>query len=486
MFRMLLSTRKRSSLSVLLYLFLIVTTPVVSAVDDIGGTGKDSEGNVPWSGMGSDNSVKLLIRWKVLEEVPSTKNNLGDEMNVLHVPTAKSFTEILKKKSSLLRNDDGTTTTSSSTNTDHDDANRLLEQADDTNVQVVIDIPSYGITAVEGPVSFFEEIQLNQHEAVDLLELDHYRGVGNKVENMASSNAPVKTSFYNNEIRSYALDMIQSSSVPISTNAAMKVCIVDTGYNNGHPDLPFTNTPGHSVEGTEDKWFEENWYNDYNGHGTHVAGIIFAIGNNIGTRGVNPDPKSVGVVVGKAMNKEGGGTSGTVMGAVTMCLEKGAKIINLSIGGTEFSAVEKGFYEKIYNQDVLLIAAAGNTGIDEYFYPASHPTLISVASMDIKGRWSKFSTFNNQVEIAAPGSNIISTYPGNTYEMFSGTSAAVPHVSGVISKVWAHFPECTNNEIRMALIKSATPSKLCNNLKGHGLVQASDFKGMGSFPRVHQ
>jgi len=254
----------------------------------------------------------------------------------------------------------------------------------------------------------------------------------------------------------------------------IKVCVVDTGYDLGHEDLPVEP----HVNGTDGAG--EKWSYDGNSHGTHCAGTVAAIGgNDIGVVGVLPNNKgdNFQLHIGKAFDETGSGYSSQTIAAVERCVENGAKVISLSLGSSSSTETTKSYYNHLYeDRGVLLISAAGNRGNDKYSYPASYAGAMSVAALTHNGTHydrSDFSQFNDQVEIAAPGSSILSTIPGNRYAYFSGTSMATPHVAGVAALLWMYFPECKNHQIRHVIDATAKTLKgSCNEKTGYGLVQA--------------
>jgi len=261
-----------------------------------------------------------------------------------------------------------------------------------------------------------------------------------------------------------------------ATASQIKVCVVDTGYDLGHEDLP----SGADVDGTDGAG--EAWYYDGNSHGTHCAGTIAALGSNDkGVVGVLPDNKDSNfmLLIGKAFDATGTGYSSQTIAAVQSCVDKGANVISMSLGGPSSSVTDQDFYDDLYKyQNILLIAAAGNSGDSAYSYPASYSSVVSIAALEDGGSGltrAYYSQYNDQVEISAPGSNVLSTIPGSEYGYKSGTSMATPHVSGVAGLLWIYFPECTNAQIRHVM--DATASEFnggCNNEYGYGLLQAKD------------
>jgi len=276
----------------------------------------------------------------------------------------------------------------------------------------------------------------------------------------------------------YGINMVNAADLPNlpSGKSWKKVCVVDTGYNNAHPDLPTlnTNTDGFSPYGEAQKWYEDNG----SGHGTHCAGTIGAIGGN--DAGVNSVMNTYGsgfenFFIGKGLTNTGSGSTSGVMAAMNKCKEFGADVISMSLGGgrpqTSFSDAAK----SLWKQGVLLIAAAGNGGNSAKSYPASYEHIMSVAAVNSNRVRASFSQFNDQVEISGPGVGVVSTYKGSTYRSLSGTSMATPHVAGVAGLVWSHFPDCKPMQIRYALTRTAVPpngQSRCNVNYGHGVVDA--------------
>jgi len=190
-------------------------------------------------------------------------------------------------------------------------------------------------------------------------------------------------------------------------------------------------------------------------------------------------PDNVGgnfqLVIGKALSNSGSGSLAGVLAAVQSCVDDGAKVISLSLGGGGYSSTTNDFYNNLYeNEDILFVAAAGNGGSSSNHYPASYPALMSVAAIDSNENKASFSQYNDQVEISAPGVSVRSSLPNNKYASWSGTSMATPHVAGVAGLLWMYFPECKNYQIRNVIAATAKDlgDGACNVQYGHGLVQA--------------
>jgi serine protease len=204
----------------------------------------------------------------------------------------------------------------------------------------------------------------------------------------------------------YGVMMVQAPQVwdEGHTGVGRKVCIVDSGYYRDHEDLPtLPNASGYSQVGTP-------WYTDGYGHGTHVAGTIVGLDNNVGVIGVAP---GVSLFIVKVFNDDGLWTlSSDLVDAIYRCRDNGANVISMSLGGSRSNGRENNAFNQLYNNNgILHVAAAGNAGNTSHSYPASYSSVISVAAIDENKVVADFSQQNNQVELAAPGVGVLSTVP---------------------------------------------------------------------------
>lgn len=270
----------------------------------------------------------------------------------------------------------------------------------------------------------------------------------------------------------YGIDLVQAQLLSDAGTGNQTVCITDTGYDRTHIDLQAVRVTGNDGFGSNNSG---NWYQDGDGHGTHVAGTIAALGgNNEGVVGVNPGNK-LNLHIVKVFNNNGNWAYGSDMAkAIEQCTDAGANIISMSLGGEGSSAAEEAAFDQARDAGILSIAAAGNDGNSTKSYPASYDSVVSVGAVDSAGMIADFSQFNSQVEIAAPGVDVKSTIPGNKYDSYSGTSMATPHVAGVAALVWSHYPDCSGEEIRAALNATAIDKGAAgrDNKYGYGIVQA--------------
>ena len=221
-----------------------------------------------------------------------------------------------------------------------------------------------------------------------------------------------------------------SGSFPSS--GGTRVGILDTGIDLAHADLlNKTKACANAITGTG--IVVNGSCSDDNLHGTHVAGTVGAITNNaLGVAGVAPNAE---FAIFKGLDAAGVGFYADIVAGIHwLHTSGGAPIISMSIGGPQDDALDKELTEAAA-AGTLLIAAAGNDGDSTPNYPAYHRDVMSVGATDAAGERAWFSNCNGDVEIAAPGVDVWSTTPGNTYAAISGTSMATPHVSGVAAMV---------------------------------------------------
>lgn len=215
----------------------------------------------------------------------------------------------------------------------------------------------------------------------------------------------------------------------------IKVAVLDTGIEKAHPDLE-----GKVI--TEKNFTTSIDAGDRDGHGTHVAGIIAAAGDNvIGIAGVS---YKASLLNGKVLNDEGNGSYANVADGIIWAADNDAKVINLSLGGTVDATLLEDAINYAYNKGAVIVAAAGNLGMNTTMYPAHYENVLSVAATDETDSRISVSNFGQSVKIAAPGDKIYSTYKNNSYSYASGTSMASAFAAGVAALVWS-TESCSTN-----------------------------------------
>ncbi|UOF00372.1 S8 family serine peptidase [Bdellovibrio reynosensis] len=204
---------------------------------------------------------------------------------------------------------------------------------------------------------------------------------------------------------------------------------------------------------------------DY-GHGTHVAGTLGAIGDD--AMGIVGVAWHVTMLPVKFLDEEGEGTLDAAIKAINYANKMGAKILSNSWGGGGYSANLKLAIEESHKANALFVASAGNDENDNDktpSYPANYEVanVISVAAITNKGQLADFSNYGRYtVDVAAPGVNIYSSYLYGDYTSMSGTSMAVPHVSGIAALMWSDKPDLLNTRVRSRIMAT---SKRVGNLK---------------------
>jgi serine protease len=240
-----------------------------------------------------------------------------------------------------------------------------------------------------------------------------------------------------------------------STGSGAVVAVIDTGVDASHPDLA-----GQVLTGFDEVNQVDGANTDLNGHGTHVAGTIAAVtGNGIGLSSIAPDVKILPIRVLKA---DGSGYSSDAANGIVYAADHGADVINMSLGSSDddFSVSSAIAYAR--SRGVVVVAAAGNEHLkgNPTSYPAADAGVIAVAATDSNDAVASYSNSGSYVDVAAPGSSILSTYPvalnGTGYAFMSGTSMASPHVAAVAALLRSADPSLTPDQVESALESSAT------------------------------
>lgn len=255
------------------------------------------------------------------------------------------------------------------------------------------------------------------------------------------------------------------------------VAVIDTGVDYNHPDLAaniWTNAdeiPGNGIDDDANGYVDDvhgyDWVNsdgdpfDDNGHGTHCAGTIGAVGDNgVGVAGVN---WQVSIMALKFLSAGGSGSTANAVLAVDYATANGAHLTSNSWGGGGFSQTLYDAIARANAAEISFIAAAGNNGTNNDtgpHYPSNYdlPNIVSVAATDHNDNKASFSNYGLvSVDLGAPGVNILSTQPGGGYRQLSGTSMATPHVAGAAALVKSLFPSIPAAQLKTALMTSADP-----------------------------
>jgi subtilisin family serine protease len=293
----------------------------------------------------------------------------------------------------------------------------------------------------------------------------------------------------------YSIFMETTWQQSLRDGLGVTVAVIDSGVDLQHPEFLGKLVPGW------DFYWDDASPDDDNGHGTHVAGVIAAKTNN--GMGIASVAYNAMVMPVKVCSPSGGCPTYEIAAGIIFATDRGAKVINLSLGGSQISTTVQGAVQYALSRNVVVVAAAGNNGdanqdfindgtaISEINYPASYDGVISVASLDLDNGISYFSATSPKITVAAPGDFILSTWPiaypapfsttpfpnsgaaPTGYEIIGGTSMASPHVAAVAALLIADGVATTPATVREAITCSARDEGDVgyDNAYGYGLIQ---------------
>lgn len=266
------------------------------------------------------------------------------------------------------------------------------------------------------------------------------------------------------------LDRIKADDAwTITHGTSLVVAVIDTGLDLQHPDfggklwLNRDEIPNNEIDddnnGYVDDYYGWNFYNDNNniddhhGHGTGISSIIAAnTNNNRGTAGIN---RSARIMTLKALNEAGGGDFDDVARAIRYAVDNGASIINMSFGSEVNTTILSNAVNYAINRGVPMVAAVGNKGDDHILYPANYPQVIAVASVDRNDQHSDFSNTGNNIDLSAPGNEIVMAGlvdgPVGPYVVSNGTSFAAAQVTAAASLMLGRFQGMSASMLERAL-----------------------------------
>ncbi len=346
--------------------------------------------------------------------------------------------------------------------------------------QVVEEIPAIGVQVVSVGGEADEDSADDDYKADKNVEYaepnDFHRAI-------AYEDGGVDTRFgeqwqYNNTkqlggtVYGADIDAIDAWNATNGGSSAVKIAILDTGIKKTHPDLEGKVDTGDEINFTTSSVADDN-----QGHGTHVAGSAAAdTDNGVGVAGVGGNSRLVNV---KVLDDSGSGayswiTNGILWAAGCETYDSvakrctggnggtgtpRAKVINMSLGGTGSSLAQEDAVNKAWANGVVVVAAAGNSNSSGAHYPSDYEKVISVAATDQNDAKASYSNYGSKVDIAAPGSSILSTTRDGSYGLKSGTSMASPHVAGLAALVWSTTPDGTSAQVVRDRIESSATDR---------------------------
>lgn len=248
------------------------------------------------------------------------------------------------------------------------------------------------------------------------------------------------------------LDLEDAHAITRGTDSM--VAVLDTGVQADHPALRGRVLSGHdfvdndgdasdTANGVDDDG--DGMIDDAYGHGTHVAGIVHLVA---------PDAAILPV---RVMDSDGNGYVFTVAKAVVWAARQGANVINLSLGTPQPSRLLQDALAEARRAGVVLVAAAGNVDWLDKQYPAADSSVLAITSVNDDCEKSSFANYGEWVDLSAPGENIISTYPGGGYALWSGTSMAAPFAAGQAALIRSAAPDWGVDPVVSTMLLSATP-----------------------------
>lgn len=246
-------------------------------------------------------------------------------------------------------------------------------------------------------------------------------------------------------------------------DGSVTVAVLDSGMTTNHPDLAGISVPGHDYVNNDN-----NPAADHN-HGTMVAGTIAALTNNgLGVAGGCWNCKIMPV---KVLNDKGSGPTSNIMKGIEFAANNGAKIINLSLGGSGSSATFQSAIDQARAKGVMIVASSGNDKSSGPYFPSDYNGVISVAATDQNDQLTTYSNFSAKVELAAPGQIRTTAWPGTGYTTANGTSFSAPIVSAVLAVLKSRFPQATPADLTTAI--TSTADTCCAGKIGGGRINAA-------------
>ncbi|PKK84729.1 MAG: peptidase S8 [candidate division Zixibacteria bacterium HGW-Zixibacteria-1] len=274
------------------------------------------------------------------------------------------------------------------------------------------------------------------------------------------------------QVLDWGVDRVDAEYVHNNSNytgAGIDIAVLDTGGDMDHPDLTWAG--GYSVANSD-----PNDWEDKNGHGTHCAGIISADNNTIGVVGVAPGCDIWAVQVSRTSLI----SISDIIAGIDWCIathhdsdpNNDIKVMSMSFSGPSSDA-ETTALLAAYNEDILLVAAAGNSG-GPVEYPAAHSFVMAISASTSTDAKASYSCYGPEIEHIAPGSSIYSTYKGGKYRTMSGTSMACPMVAGAAVLAWSAHPGYSRDQIRTLLHNTGEDIGLSSDYQGYGLIDAEN------------
>ena len=262
---------------------------------------------------------------------------------------------------------------------------------------------------------------------------------------LVSSDLTTNDPYFNNWQAALKQTLAPAAWDATTGSAGVVIAVLDTGINAAHPDLTGRVITGYNFVASSTNTTDDN------GHGTRVAGIIGAASNNgVGIAGATWSNPLLPV---KVMDSTGSGTHSNIAKGLVYAVDQGARVINLSVGGTTGSSTLKSGIDYAVGKGSVAIASAGNsnTAVE---YPAAYANVIAVGAVDSYDVKASYSCYGPELDVTAPGS-VMSTLINGTYGSGSGTSFSAPFVSGLAGLLMSAKPTLTPSEVKQYIQNGA-------------------------------
>ena len=293
-------------------------------------------------------------------------------------------------------------------------------------------------------------VEVPRQTALKLLQVLKNRSEVEYAEPDATAHAFASTNdpYFTNGSQWYLSKIQAPSAWDLNTGApSVVVAVLDTGVRASHPDLAGKVLAGRDFADSDSDPTDEN------GHGTAVAGLIGAASGN-GT-GMASVAWKTSILPVRVLGKDGSGSHSDIADGIVWATDQGADVINLSLGGTGSSVTLQNAVNYAWSKGVVIVAAAGNNGDSVPCYPGACTNVVAVSatdSSDIRTSWSNYGSY---IDIAAPGSNILTLSGTSSYGAMDGTSFSSPLTAGVVALMRAANPALSNANIVNALLTNA-------------------------------
>jgi len=286
--------------------------------------------------------------------------------------------------------------------------------------------------------------------------------------------------------RPYGINQIKAPEIwdQAERGKGVVIAILDTGIDTTHPDLKDRIIDGRNftLEG------RFNDITDRNGHGTHVAGTIAGSENGEGVVGVAPEAD---LLICKVLDRHGSGSYRSITQAIRWATRwrgpngERVRIINMSLGGPSPDEKQYDAILQACGKGILVCVASGNEGDSnessmEFGWPAGYNECITVSASDEEKKLAPFSNNSKEVDVMAPGVDVLSTYPVGKYAVLSGTSMATPHVAGALALIInigeKYFDRTlTESELYALLVESCCSLGYRPSSEGHGIIDLTNL-----------